>query len=237
MVNVPCTTYSQDFFLYWRKVSQECCNSLKKNRKIITQVQEYSVILKNVFPFFAIQHLDSEVLGWKMARSNPQKNGKVVSKESIQPWIGLRSWKGDFWSKITALRFWLFCSSQKYLCQERTANKSQALKCTFIISEKSIRNTFPAQFKLKYSLLAAYSCALAACCNKKSPLDTRKLQNFIQTMTSQPLPIMSPFPIKILRTEPRGKHSVHTTLRGWGFIEVFRTSQEKTRRILLQLRV
>lgn len=149
MFSIPSATYSWDSFVYWWKMPQECCRSLKKNSKMITQLQEYSVILKNVFPFFLFGTLTLKFLDEKWHGATHTK--MAVSKESVLPWIGLRSWKGDFWSKITVLRFWVFCSPQKYLYQERTVNKSQPLKCTFIMSEKSIQNAFPARFKLKHS--------------------------------------------------------------------------------------
>lgn len=80
----------------------------------------------------------------------------------------------------------------------------------------------------KCPITSLFIClALIACCNKKSPLDKRKLQNFIPTVTSKTPPITSPFMIKTFSTEPRGKNSVHRTPTGRGFIEVFRTSQEK----------
>lgn len=50
---------------------QKCCSSLEKNRKMIKQLQEHSLMLKNIFPFFLIWNFNPEVPGMKNGIEQP----------------------------------------------------------------------------------------------------------------------------------------------------------------------
>lgn len=72
----------------------------------------------------------------------------------------------------------------------------------------------------KCPITSLFMCqALAACWSKKFPLDKKKLQNFVQIMTSQPPPIVSPFTVKTFSTEPQCKNSQNSNRVRihWGF--------------------
>lgn len=219
---------------------QECCSSLRKNRRMITQLKEHSLMLKNVFPFFYFSELEPWSSWMKYGTGQPT----IKWRSSLQ-----RECTALNWAKVLKRRllFQNYCVKILGLLQLSeifVSRKNSWQKSTLKVHFYNKWNLFKMPFLLNSSWTTPSKCPitslficlpLTACCNKKSPLDKRKLQNFIPTVTSQPLPITSPFMIKTFSTEPRGKNSAHRTPTGWGFIEVFRTSQEKVRRISLHL--
>lgn len=129
-------------------------------------------------------------------------------------------WKGSLqrectalnWAKVLKRRFLIqnYCVkilgllqfSEIFMSRKNSWQKS-TLKVLFYNKWKIFYNKW--KFKMPFLLDSSWTTPskcpitslficlpLTACCNKKSPLDKRKLQNFIPTVTSQPLPITFP---------------------------------------------